>query len=248
MKMWKKLMVFAVSILLISAILAAQYVSVSTNAYLQIDTQHAELQLFAGDPSIAGTSIGGINHDYLLEYDGTAGFMVNLGTWGAQNQFISTAAFGVANAGGATIRITNIRIVDADGDNHTEFLAATTIIIHGDYHALEDNGETFVDVSAWEGGDYIELLANDTAGAYYDSVLNITNEEDDITASWVESGSDGDDLWYLDPEADIPFPGKNEPGTSNAFWVRIEVDPSGVVDGTEMDDVYIFFDVIYDWD
>ena len=238
MKMWKKLMVFAVSILLISAILAAQYVSVQTGAVLSINTQHADLQLFAGDPSVAGESLGGLNHNYTLEYVAGDGFRLNLGTWGEQNEFISTAAFGVANAGGANIRIVGVRI---EGDHAGALADSISMYAHGNEHGVELAG-THVDLldGAW---GYIQLNATAPGGAYDGGNLLIDGA---ANAEWVTSDEDGDhSLWYLDPAETLTFVGADEDEEcGNAFWVRIEVDPSTAAD---IEDATIYFDVEYDW-
>ncbi|MFO8109539.1 MAG: hypothetical protein R6U17_03315 [Thermoplasmata archaeon] len=230
MKMWKKLMAFATALLLISAIMAAQYVSVSTDATLSVDTQYAGLQIAAHDPATAP----GTAHNYTLERT-ASGFQVNLGTWGEQNTFISTRAFMIVNAGANNIQIVNVS-VSSTGDDIGPYL--NIYLVDGDQNTSSDGGDR---LSVWNGADvdfsgspyYLGYVADPYQGEY----LNITLDTDEYgNATWEESSDGGERLWYTNPGNDgiVAWGGADVPN-SNAVWVYIEVDLSGATDGTTYD-------------
>ncbi|GEM_PF-2734198 len=244
MKVWKKILVCAVAIMMITVIQTSIYVSVSTNAIVSIDTQHSYLQLFAGDVSVSGESIGGHDHEYLLEYTMEDGFRLNLGTWGGHNEFVSSAAFGVANAGGSDLLINGVRV---EGDHADEFIDSVKVWFHGAEHDSVLNTENSIPVidSSIVYSDHLRLTSVDQ-GAYQDGFLLIDGAESN--ANWMPSYEGGDDyLWHLPNDEEISFDRSNA-GVNNdasAVWLRFETDPTAVPDGTEITDFTIHFDVEY---
>ena len=233
MKMWKKLMVFAVSILLISAILAAQYVSVTTSVILSVDTQEAGLQIGAGDPSVDGSN----EQQYLLEYDGTD-FTVNLGTWGQQNEFTSTAAFFIANAMPGAIRIVGVEV---SGGQSAQVPGNVNITLHGSEHGATldpaDNGTTWIAAEFVSTTEFIELIGEEDA--YEDEDQMKVTGADPAYATLVEyeTGNAATAHWVLPPGETFTFePGAA--GTNSAVWVRISVEPNADI---EADDLVLRF-------
>ncbi len=230
MKIWKKLMVFATALLLISAILAAQFVSVQTSGTLGIDIQYAGLQIAASDPAIAGNS----THNYTLERDGSA-FTLNLGTWGSQNTFRSSHAFLIVNAGASTIKITNCTVT---GDIAQDI----RVYLHDGYQGMTPSANE-TSVLYWDR-DYVNVGSGDVvylisvATPYPTDYLNVTEDTGRAgSAEWKTSTTGGDSLWVYNsttwgnaalegtPTGNLDGFSKGSAGTTNAVWVYIEVDP-----------------------
>jgi len=222
-------MVFGVALLLISAIMAAQYISVTTDATLTVETQDAAAQIAAHDPSVDGNSA----HNYLLEYDGT-GFTVNLGTWGEQNTFKSSMAFLLVNAGDSDVQVTGAQVTGLnqeinvwlqDGQMTRDNTTGTSQQIWA-----KSNADT---AQILDPENEVLLVSTDTP--YTGGYLRIQEDTNVIgTANWTDSG-DGNNLWRYteidwthEPHDGNPDGILNGFGTtSNAAWVYIEVDPDG---------------------
>jgi len=237
MKMWKKLMVPVLVIVLTSALMGAQYIAVETDATLQIDTEEADLQIVASDPSLSDDG-----QEYLLEYDGE-GFELDLGTWGEQNTFTSSQAFLLVNAGNAEIQITDLEIDDTDVGNNVD--------IYLSWEEDED-GSTNGQI-AWENtaGDQL----GDTSGYHLnylddtylgDGDMEIWHTDEDSESTGIaelkdyEVNGDGThEHWVYDDttiEGDLGHmdafdSGFEETPNANAVWVHIEV-----VTETDLDD------------
>jgi len=210
MKMWKKLMVPVLVIVLTSALMGAQYMSIETEATLEIDTEEAALQIAAGDSAVDPDS----ESDYLLEYED--GFNVNLGTWGEQNEFKSTAAFMLVNAGGSDIAITGLEIEENIG-NHIDMW------FHGSEHTRDTPDEDYrawnSNNDGWESED-VELSAIDEPYGGDDDALQVQTAEDTYEEASSESLGD-EDHWVFDNDLEI----ETFDASSNGAWVYIEVDP-----------------------
>jgi len=247
MKLWKNLMVVAVALLLVSAILAAQYVSVQVDStVVGIDTHEAGLQIGASDPSVNSTGLGDEDHNYILEYhsdvEGSEMFQINLGTWGAQNEFTTTAAFFIANANPEDVYITGATIEGAEdlGDY------GLSMYLHNNSHEQDLTGE-YVDITELATDNYVHLVGVEDAYTDADTVgsgelqIQIDDDEGPVTtnADLVESyDDDTDGIWHLDETTDID--GFVVDGTSDASacWVRVEVSPET---GLEQGDLTITF-------
>ena len=222
MKMWKKLMVFAVSILLISAILAAQYVSVQVDSIvIDIDTQFAGLQIGAGDSSISSSGLGDLDHDYTLEYVEGTGFQLNFGIWGEHNAFTSTAAFFIANAVPEDVYITGFEAFNSTGDPVSLITYGITMYLHNDEHAAE-LGSDYINVNDMSTVNYVHLVGVTDA---YGDAGNLTITGAVTNATWQESSAGGDSLWWLDSAEELAA-GLGEAGTGSAVWVRISISPA----------------------
>ncbi len=248
MKLWKKLMVFGVALLLISAIMAAQYISVSTDATLTVDTQTADLQIAASDPSLSEEG-----QQYLLEYDGT-GFELDLGTWGEQNQFTSSQAFLLVNAGESEIEFTGVEIGGAR-DASTDIGGSIDIYLSWE----EDRDGTTNSVHIWDsdsGETETAYYLNYIEGGIYDTgegemTIWHTGDASEAgnlgTAEYLDYG-DGSDHWVYDDTTTTGEMGESDPfdagdtagPNTNAVWVHIDVNPDAeFTDVTET----IVFDV-----
>ena len=248
MKTWQKLTVVGVALILVSTIYAAQYMSVSTDASLEIDTETADLQIAASDPSLSEEG-----QQYLLEYDGT-GFELDLGTWGEQNQFTSSQAFLLVNAGESEIEFTGVEI---GGDRDAETSIGGSIDIYLSWE--EDRDGTTNSVHIWSSD------SGETEDAYYlnyypDDIYDTeagemtiwhsgepTEEANLGTAEYLDY-SEGHSHWVYDDttttgemdESDPFDAGDTEEPNTNAVWVHIDVNPDAeFTDVTET----IVFDV-----
>jgi len=264
MKLWKNLMVVAVALLLISAIMAAQYIAVETDAVLSVDTQHAGLQIAASDPSLSAE-----DHQWLLEYSEENSFQLDLGTWGEQNKFVSSQAFLIANAGEAPFKISGVTVTTTDSPD-TQLLGNNINI----WLLYEETGDPATDgtgVQVWDAETHTDGTANTgdlyflndvvtgdsgIAEPYDGGNLQIwhtgTETGEDVesgAAAWLDSGT-GDELWvYSEDDATTWNAALFDDGTistpnSNAVWVYIEVVPTeemagGSVTGT------LSFDIEY---
>lgn len=245
MKRWQQIMVVVVAIILVSTIYATQYMAVSTDASLSVDTQTSGLQIAASDPSVDAN-----DHEHLLEYDND-GFNANLATWGEQNTFKSSQAFLIANAGDNPIMITGASVTGDAG------------LVENMNIYLQDGaeGRTLGDgqsVQVWDGTDdpssddvYLNSVVSGDSGIddpYLNDNLQVWHEgtatDDDtaigeaVWASSTNTDGEGDELWNYNSTV------RNDEGTpetfdfsttesvnSNAVWVYIEVDPTGVTEG-----------------
>lgn len=228
MKIWKKLMVIGVAIVLVSAIFATQYMSIQSNATLTIDTQSADLQIAAKDPAIGNQSA------HALLTDTGSGYEMDLGTWGTQNNITSTEAMLLVNAGASEIKITGCTLDSDIADD-------INVYLH-DGAMTPDTFESGTYKKAWSAASQsstltsdnaVHLAANDTEA--YDGNGNLTIMEDKGNsygnAEWGSSGSQGGQQWYYnytDPQGGTSINGDfvwastdmADPST-NAVWVYI---------------------------
>ncbi len=254
MKIWKKLMVVGVAVVLVSTAVATQYINVNSDATLEVETKTSNLQLCAHDPSVTGT------HNYTLANTSSNGYSIDLGTWGEHNEFTSTGAFLIVNAGSQPLNITDVRIT---GDT-SSFFTAANVYLHGGEHAraLSDGGDGSNDgveyVQVSEGTDETDIYLEDYGGDAYSSgsvdqlsIKNETGTPTDFDASWEKSDpSTSRYIWYLSENPNLGFAagdtsfdgGAGNP--TNAVWVRIDVDPSAVPT-TNPPSVTMSFDVSY---
>jgi len=223
MKMWKKLMVFAVALLLISAIMAAQFVSVSVDEVrLDVDTQHADLQLIAGDECVVEDG------ENMLKYVEEEGFQLELGTWGEQNEFMASAAFGIVNAGAVAYEITNVYVED---EHEGGFDDAVDMYFHWDTHERLD-GQELDEISLTHGDNGVDPAVTLGAGEGYDgdTSLNITGDNQD-PATWDAE----ENVWVADS-------GQEFDEGENAVWIYVHVDPD-VEETWDDGDLSLRFDV-----
>ena len=232
MKMWKKLMVPVLVIVLTSALMGAQYIAVETDATLTVDTETADLQIAASDPSLSEDG-----QQYLLEYDGE-GFELDLGTWGEQNAFISSQAFLLVNAGESEIEITGVEIggtTDVESGS-----VGANVDIYLSWQEDQDSETGAVQVWDNEGGDqessyHLNYYPEDIYGEGEMTIWHSgdhDNEADTGTAEYL-SYDDGENIehWvYNDDDATDYFgddfaDGSGETPNANAVWVHIEVVP-----------------------
>lgn len=225
MKKWKWLMVTGVAVILVSGMLAAQFVNVTVDeTHLEVDTQEAGLQIGASDGAVADEAEimeEDVIPNYLLEYEegenGDEGFAVNLGTWGAQNEFISTAAFFVANTNPEDTYISNVELDGAiEGKDYID------IYLHGDQHGRDLDGDYSIHAEEVDDDNYVHLAAGE---GYDDTTLPFTDGSEATLEYYGEGEYTGEGYnkhWHVEQKDwDV---GIGDTGDSNAVWVRIEVD------------------------
>ena len=238
MKMWKKLMVPVLVIVLTSALMGAQYVSVQTDATVSVETDFAAAQIMGADGAVDGDS----DFDTMLERD-EDGFQVNFGTWGEQNTFESTATFGIVNAGGDAIRITGANV---DGDGNGDISDHITIWLHGAEHErdlTEDNAEEY-----WPESPEEDVVLTSIEDPYNANEMTIQYDVDGDTPQTETATLEGYDInddtynvWEYDTDQTMDFDFSTETeGNANAVWVRVEVDLQQMEDDTDYDGTITF--------